>query len=592
VYSADSCYNYYLRVVDQPCNKNLVVNVSWSCNAGATGPYTDGAGNHYCVRSHTEYTCYWAGYQETLTWINGDPYCQHPSSRPADDTITQVQESAIQTNNTWACNTGATGPYVDANGNHYCTRPQDHYSCKTGESMFPDPANLGKYVCIQTISRVADQYSVDVQEAAVSTVNEYWDGGCSGYESRVPPGMLPPDGQDPATGSQLNSTGSVDKCERTTSVCSDASPITRVIDTVPVTNSCWQYANTFSCVNPNSQPSDCTQPSFAQCSNVGAPVCIDWDQQDPQICTATQQNLSCPAGNTTQTTNTVNCAGQTYTDPSGQQWGTSHTPDTSFGTSVAFLEAAREGGVYMGGTPANLELFKGFGESCVKKLFGLVNCCAKSGGINIAAFSDASLAMSAMGAAGNALASTYTYNALYSAQAPMYVMNGFTELFGMGGSSAFAGFLAGDVSTVSLLAEVVPGPWTIAILVIQYSGVLSCPQNQQITSIKRGGGLCVDTGEYCSKKLKWIRTCLERTQTSCCFNSKLAKAINVQGKAQLGQGFNCSGFTPQDFSHLDLSKMDFSDFLQDVHAQAVNVSATAAHTNPANCYYGPNGKCN
>ena len=48
IYATESCYNYYLRSLDQPCTKNLQVSVSWSCSPGATGPYMNG--QHYCNR--------------------------------------------------------------------------------------------------------------------------------------------------------------------------------------------------------------------------------------------------------------------------------------------------------------------------------------------------------------------------------------------------------------------------------------------------------------------------------------------------------------------------------------------------------------
>src|ERR1035437_3108288 len=214
VFASDSCYNYYLRVVDQPCTKNLVVNVSWSCNAGATGPYTDGSGNHYCDRSHIEYSC---NSNETMLDNWGTVTCQSTSSVPATDTVTLVPEVATLVNSVWACNTGAAGPYVDQSGNEYCNRASDKYSCLAGATLLPNPSIAGSWICQTTTSRPADATTIQIPEAAVSSVSEYWDGGCSNYESRVPPGLLPPDGQNPPVGSQLNSTGSVDKCERTTS---------------------------------------------------------------------------------------------------------------------------------------------------------------------------------------------------------------------------------------------------------------------------------------------------------------------------------------------------------------------------------------
>ena len=584
-FSTESCYNYYLRSVDQPCTKNLQVSVSWSCSQGATGPYTQN-GNHYCDRAHIEYSC---NADETPVGTT----CQYPSTRAADQTTFPVQVASVLLDSTWTCSAGTSGPFyqplIDL---HYCLGSTIQYSCQTGET----PLNIdGSQMCQKTLSRSADETIVTVQEAAIPTVNQWWDNSCSSMEARVPPGMLPPDGQqDPGT---LGSpTGGADKCERASSVCSDASPTTRIFDTVAVSNSCWQYSNTFSCVNLDAR-SDCGQPRWGSCQTQGTPVCVDYDPIDSTICTATRQDFSCMTADTTHTESSVNCSGQRYTDPSGQGWDASHAPDTNFGQTVVMLEAAREAGVYMKGTPANLELFKGFDNRCVKKLFGMVNCCNKTGGLNFSAFSNYSAMMQAGTYAGHAMASTYTYDTLFASDAPDYVLQGFEAMFDAGYSSMFAGFMAGDIATVDLLAELVPGPWTIAILAIQYSGILSCPQDQQITSIKRGGNLCVDLGDYCSSRLKWIRTCIERTQTACCFNSKLAKAINVQGKAQLGhsmgsaQGPNCSGFTPDDFTTLDLSTMDFSEFMQDIQAQAIDTSSTASRADPAKCYYG-SGKCN
>jgi hypothetical protein len=516
IYATESCYNYYLRSLDQPCTKNLQVSVSWSCSPGATGPYMNG--QHYCNR------------QVSVPVTTTTPGTPATKTSPAGPQIVKV---------TWV--------------------------------------------------------TVTVSEAAIPTVNQWWDNGCAAMEARVPAGMLPPDGQqDPGT--QGSATGNLNKCERTTSVCTDALPTTRIIDTVAVSNSCWQYSNTFSCVD-NDPRSDCNQPRWGTCQTQGAAACVDYDPIDPSICTATRQDFSCLTADTTHTETSVNCSTKTYTDLSGQVWDTSHAPDKNFGQTVVTLEAVREAGVYMTGTPANLELFKGFDNRCVKKLFGMVNCCNKTGGVNMSMFTNASTTMAAMTAAGKAAMSTYTYDALFVSDAPGMVLQGFEALFGTGYDSALAGVIAGDLSVSSFMTSLVPGPWTIAIIAIQYSGILTCPENQKITSMKRGAGLCVDLGEYCSRKLKWIRTCVERTQSACCFNSKLAKAINVQGKAQLGRSMggggspNCSGFTPDDFTKLDLSKMDFSEFMNDIQAPAINTSSTAARADPAKCYYG-NGKCN
>ena len=58
-------------------------------------------------------------------------------------------------------------------------------------------------------------------------------------------------------------------------------------------------------------------------------------------------------------------------------------------------------------------------------------------------------------------------------------------------------------------------------------------------------------------------------KTYCCYQSKLARVIQEQGKAQLGLDFgtaknpNCAGFTVDQFSKLDLSRMDFTEVFSD-----------------------------
>ena len=83
--------------------------------------------------------------------------------------------------------------------------------------------------------------------------------------------------------------------------------------------------------------------------------------------------------------------------------------------------------------------------------------------------------LGAGGQAVGALGSSYTYDALFASDAPDLAIAGFEALFGAGGgSSALAGLIAGDLSVASFVEALVPGPWTIAMLAIQLSGLLSC----------------------------------------------------------------------------------------------------------------------
>ena len=150
-------------------------------------------------------------------------------------------------------------------------------------------------------------------------------------------------------------------------------------------------------------------------------------------------------------------------------------------------------------------------------------------------------------------------------------LTGFETLFGVGGgSSALAGMLAGDLTVQSFIGALVPGPWSIAILAIQLSGILNCEQAEQILAMKRDTRLCHGVGSYCSTRLPVIRVCTETMESYCCFNSRLARIINEQGRAQLGRGWGapqspeCSGFSLAQLQALDFSRMDLAEFYAEV----------------------------
>jgi len=88
-----------------------------------------------------------------------------------------------------------------------------------------------------------------------------------------------------------------------------------------------------------------------------------------------ERTYSCPASPATQTQRTV-CDQRSFCQGGSNCFDTSNPADQDFGKAMASMEAAREAGVY----GADQRLFKGTGERCRKKLFGLVDCCKKGGG--------------------------------------------------------------------------------------------------------------------------------------------------------------------------------------------------------------------
>ena len=91
-----------------------------------------------------------------------------------------------------------------------------------------------------------------------------------------------------------------------------------------------------------------------------------------------------------------------------------------------------------------------------------------------------------------------------------------------------------------------------------------------------GAKLCIYLGEYCSKQVKilGIKLCQTKKKAYCCYNSTLARIINNEGNRQLGRGMGgpqnatCQGFTIDEFGKLDLSKMDLTEFVDEVTAKA------------------------
>jgi conjugal transfer mating pair stabilization protein TraN len=544
LYDFQSCNNYYLRSVDNRCQKTLTVQVDWQCPPGAVAGPTrtiDSAGD-------AVWGCQVQTTQEVST-------CPAGWSGPAPMPIPPTLDLGI------GCADPTSGQAVAAT--------------------------------LTSISQIGDT-------PATPVVTDRWDNQCAGFEARVPPGALPPDGVDAATISgAIGTVSSIDKCYRTASTCSDPGTAPRIINDDPVTRPCWQWSNLFDCVTADAR-SDCSQPRFGQCTATGPATCVEWDTiTSPPFCSHERLDFSCRVADpVTQTVQ--NCGTQAFCD-GGSCWDTSYPPDADFARSVAYLEAQREAGKYL--DASQLQVFKGFHNTCSKKLFGLVNCCNRGGTNAISMFTNLSMAVNAIATVGKAGFSSYTYDALFTSDAPDFLISGFESLFGTGMDSGLAGILAGDLSVADFVMSLVPSYWTIAMLAIQYSGMLSCNDEEKITAMKRDARLCVEFGDYCSQCITVFGrcvACLERTQSFCCFNSHLARIINEQGRGQIGKSWgsntaqnpDCSGFSVAQLQSLDFSRMDFSEFYAEI---APTLPSAAGYVGNANrkipsCYFG-NGQC-
>jgi conjugal transfer mating pair stabilization protein TraN len=100
-------------------------------------------------------------------------------------------------------------------------------------------------------------------------------------------------------------------------------------------------------------------------------------------------------------------------------------------------------------------------------------------------------------------------------------------------------------------------------------GLTSCSEEEKALGTAKEDKLTVSLGRYCAEKV--LGVCIRKKQSYCAFNSKLARIVQVGGRAQLGRTFgsakspDCSAFSPNDLQQIDMSSMDFSDFYEDMY---------------------------
>lgn len=376
---------------------------------------------------------------------------------------------------------------------------------------------------------------------------------------------------------------------------------------VNISDTCWNYRDSYNCASPT-QVDDCQPLRDKGCGQIGS-TCLTTDSSGN--CTMYQQTYQCQT--TPASTSTVqDCSVRSFC-MNGQCFDTGAPPDSDFAKAVAGMEAAREAGTYM--DPNSLQLFKGYDNRCTKGYFGLKNCCKTSGGG--AGMSNAGVigqlawqGVSNGAGTASAAASPYVYDAMFSsdnswlmgkavdawsASAWSPAFDPSVSLYGVTWTSASTvpSAMIGTNTIIGEAGQTMGGtlyfnPYmlgaTVALMVIQ--DLMSCTQEEQTLGMKRGQNLCHFAGSYCSNKVPILNICLETTESYCCFNSRLARIINEQGRPQLGKGWgsgespDCSGFTTTQFALLDFSTMDLSEFYTEIMAtvQLPDTSALANQT--------------
>jgi conjugal transfer mating pair stabilization protein TraN len=101
---------------------------------------------------------------------------------------------------------------------------------------------------------------------------------------------------------------------------------------------------------------------------------------------------------------------------------------------------------------------------------------------------------------------------------------------------------------------------------------LGCNSQELLLHERDAQGLCAYVGSYCSDSV--LGVCLTKKKAYCCFESKLSRILQEQGRQQLNKPWgkpkteSCVGFTIDEFARLDLSQMDFSEVYAEFTAAA------------------------
>jgi conjugal transfer mating pair stabilization protein TraN len=126
-----------------------------------------------------------------------------------------------------------------------------------------------------------------------------------------------------------------------------------------------------------------------------------------------------------------------------------------------------------------------------------------------------------------------------------------------------AGKTSGLLTAGAGAAALAGGPTAIAALATPFLTMFLCSTEEKMLDIKDRMGFCHKVGTYCSSSVLGI--CKTKRTAYCCFESKLSRILQEQGRPQLNKPWGkpkkeqCEGFTIDEFSRLDLSVMDFTE---------------------------------
>lgn len=354
---------------------------------------------------------------------------------------------------------------------------------------------------------------------------------------------------------------------------------TRTINGLAVTKDCWAWEDTYTCLG--NRLNTCEDLEAKGCAKQSSDTCLD--RLPNGTCQVWDVAYLCKTPGATHTRE--DCSNKGFC-LEGKCFDSGSPPDTDFAKAITMMEAAREAGTYM---TDDLQIFKGTDERCSIKLSGLKNCCKSKGGAQTN--QSMMLAMSA----GKALldysfqkGSNYMYDFMFS-KGNNWMTERAVNAWSSGAwnpnpstSMSFYGLTVSYTSGAGFAFSFDPYSFALQVGLYLLMQLLSCTEDEAYLQMKRGSNLCHYVGNYCDKKI--LGYCYVKKESYCCFNSRLARIINEQGRPQIGKGWgsgnspNCSGFTTEELEKLDFAAMDLSEFISEIMANAQIPNASTVNS--------------
>lgn len=339
------------------------------------------------------------------------------------------------------------------------------------------------------------------------------------------------------------------KCATSTEACV-AGPETRMIDGMKVTRDCWQWAVNYACIQP--PVTDTCDSIIARGGVLSSSSCVQGVTIDGEFQCVDERREYIFTKKAEGTSTHQDCAAQQYC-LDGYCFDVGSSPDPDFKNAVSGMETMREAGAYM--EEGSYRLFKGQDNRCSKNV--VQNCC-KGTDQKVKGLSNKEI----MG--GNA----YSFDSLG-------VGVGRSNIYGIPGFDPTAFAISMSISVVNEM--------------------MKCEKSEVLLAVKREKRLCHFVGEYCSKSIKvgFAKICIQRSETHCCYNSKIGRIINEYARTVVpGLSWGspevpfCDGFSIEQFQMLDLSKVDFSELYDDIQPKMLDESAASSSTETkVKCYF-------